>query len=192
MKTDKKVLEVFSKKVSESKDVVASFNMSQNSLDAMAWLAKRFGLSNKRLFDAIWKNYDEAIINLIEKIPIDSKVERIKKSQRISRMSLKNLNELAKKYKMKRDAIVEITFISYKILHEQMLQERNDKHRKALKMIDKYWEQGELLEKRLVGILNEDDPILTRMSKIIVVIENLSIAIKNELDNGILIDPDGI
>jgi hypothetical protein len=192
MKTDKQVLEIFSKEVSESKDVVASFNMSQNSLDAMAWLTKRFGISNKRLFDAIWKNYDEVIINLIEKIPIDSKVERIKKSQRISRLSLKNLNELAKKYKMKRDAIVEITFISYKILHEQMLEERNDKHRKALKMIDKYWEKGELLEKRLVEILNEDDPILTRMSKIIVVIENLSTDIKDELENGILIDPEGI
>jgi len=192
MKTDKQVLEIFSKEVSESKDVVASFNMSQNSLDAMAWLTKRFGISNKRLFDAIWKNYDEVIINLIEKIPIDSKVERIKKSQRISRLSLKNLNELAKKYKMKRDAIVEITFISYKILHEQMLEERNDKHRKALKMIDKYWEKGELLEKRLVEILNEDDPILTRMSKIIVVIENLSTDIKDELENGILIDHEGI
>ena len=141
----------------------------------------------------MWNNYDEWIMNLIEKTPIDSKVERIKKSQRISRLSLKNLNELAEKYKMKRDAIVEITFISYKILHEKMLQEKNDKHRKVLKMIDKYSEEGVLLEKRIKKILeDEDDPILARMSQIIVVIDNLSEAISDELDNGILIDPAGI
>ena len=94
---------------------------------------------------------------------------------------------------MKRDAIVEITFISYKKLHEQMLQEKNDKHRKVLKMIDKYSEEGELLEKRIKKILeDEDDPILARMGQIIVVIDNLSIAISDELDNGILIDPAGI
>ena len=74
-----------------------------------------------------------------------------------------------------------------------MLQEKNDKHRKVLKMIDKYSEEGVLLEKRIKKILeDEDDPILARMSQIIVVIDNLSEAISDELDNGILIDPAGI
>lgn len=190
MKTESKTIHMLSKEISKSKDVVASFKLSQNSIEAMAWLAKRLGISNKTLFGSIWNNHGESFINIVKKVKYDSNIKREKISKRISRQSLNNLNELAKKYKMKRDQIVESTLISYQKLYEIMLSERIGKHKKAEKMIDEFWKEGEVLETKLKKLLDEDDPIIDRICYVIVVIMNLSLAIQSELENGKQIDPE--
>ena len=111
METELKTFRTISDEISNSKDIIATFNMNQTSMDSMVWLSKRFKLSKKKLFDSIWNKYDESHFNIIKKIEIDPKSKRIKRSQRISKLSLDNLNKLAKKHKLKRDDIVILTFI---------------------------------------------------------------------------------
>jgi len=65
-------------------------------------------------------------------------------------------------------------------------------HEKALKMINSYWEEGEKLDKSLERLLDKDDPIISRFGMVNVVLMNLSSAIKNELDTGVLIDPEDL
>ena len=190
MDTQTRTIQMLSEEVSKSKDVVASFKLSQESMDAMVWIAKRLGISNKKLFDAIWSHQGDSFIMITNDVEYDPNIKRKKISKRISRQSLNNLNELSKKYEMKRDQIIEVTFISYQLLLEKILNDRKNKHKKANKMIDEYWKTGELLEKKLKNLLDEDDPIIDRIGYVIVVIMNLSSAIQSELKDGIQIDPD--
>tara|TARA_B100001146_G_C16050282_1_gene377533 strand:- start:125 stop:694 length:570 start_codon:yes stop_codon:yes gene_type:complete len=185
-----RTFELLTKKVATEKEVNATFKLSQNSLDAISWLKQKGGLSNKRLFNSIWENQNEKFMKIIRDVPFDPKIKRVKRSQRMSRKSLNNLNELVNKYGLKRDQIVELTFLAYKILYEKMLEENIEKHKKALEIVDDLWSFAEKIEKKSETILDEDDPILERLGKIIVVINNLSDAIQNEIENDVIIDPE--
>jgi hypothetical protein len=190
MDTQTKTIQMLSESISKSKDVVASFKLSQNSIKAISWLNKSWGTSNKKLFDLIWNDNNESFFEIVKEIKYNPNIKRKKISQRISKQSLNNLNKLAKKYEMKRDVIVELTFISYKMFFEKMLNERNEKHRKVLEMINDYWDKGEALEKKLKKVLDKDDPILERMGIVNVITSTLSLAIQSELEDGIIIDPE--
>ena len=192
MKSHDNVIQLLKKETAKAKDVVAAFSLSLSSIDAIKWLTINLNLSNKKLFDSIWNNQGEGFIKIIKDVPFNSKLKRFKKSQRISRKSLNNLNGLVKKYGMKRDQIVELTFISYKMLYEKMLEENIEKHKKALKVVDDLWGHTEKIEKKLKSFLKKDDPILARIGSIIVIIMNLSNAIQDEVENGVLIDPEDI
>ena len=67
---------------------------------------------------------------------------------------------------------------------------RNINNKKAVEIVDELWGHTEKIEKTLNTFLEKDDPILDRFSKLIVVIHNLSNAIKAEIENGIIIDPE--
>ena len=188
MKSHDNAIQLLKKETAKAKDVVAAFSLSQSSIDAIKWLTIKLNLSNKKLFDSIWNNQGEGFIKIIKDVPFDPKIARLKKSQRISRKSLNNLNELVKKYGLKRDQIVELTFIAYKILYEKMLEENIEKHKKALEIVDELWSHTEKIEKNLKSFLKNDDPILDRFEIIIVMIMNLSIDIKAELEDGVMID----
>jgi len=190
MKSHDNAIQLLKKETAKAKDVVAAFSLSQSSIDAIKWLTIKLNLSNKKLFDSIWNNQGEGFIKIIKDVPFDPKIRRVKRSQRMSRKSLNNLNELVNKYGLKRDQIVELTFLAYKILYEKMLEENIEKHKKALEIVDDLWSFAEKIEKKSETILDEDDPILERLGKIIVVINNLSDAIQNEIENDVIIDPE--
>ena len=188
METEFTTFRTISDEISNSKDIIATFNMNQTSMDSMVWLSKRFKLSKKKLFDSIWNKYDESHFNIIKKIEIDPKSKRIKRSQRISKLSLDNLNKLAKKHKLKRDDIVILTFIFLHIVEKEELGKNRVKHKKVLGLVNDLWEYAEKTEKKSKSILDKDDTILHRLGNIIVVIMNLSNAIQEEIENGVIID----
>jgi len=77
-------------------------------------------------------------------------------------------------------------------MEKKELESIKKEHKKALKMINSYWEEGEKLDKSLERLLDKDDPIISRFGMVNVVLMNLSSAIKNELDTGVLIDPEDL
>jgi len=193
MKTRLKVLQVMSDEISNSKDVVATFNLTPECIESMVWLSKRFKLSKKKLFDSYWNTYDESLFNIFKEYEFDQiyhQIKRIKRSQRISKNSLGNLDKLAKKHKSKRDDIIILTFIFMRRANEIIQEKRNINNKKAVEIVDELWGHTEKIEKTLNTFLEKDDPILDRFSKLIVVIHNLSNAIKAEIENGIIIDPE--
>ena len=62
------------------------------------------------------------------------------------------------------------------------------KHKKVLGLVNDLWEYAEKTEKKSKSILDKDDTILHRLGNIIVVIMDLSNAIQEEIENGVIID----
>lgn len=190
MKKAEIVLKNITKDLTKNKDVVTTIKISKVGIEAMKWLSKRWGMSNKRLFDSLLKGENEGMLKIITKMKNESNINLIKKSLRVSIRSIENLNEMSKKYGIPRDLIIDRCFIILKLLVEEQLNSIKSKHEKALKMINQYWYKGDELEKDLKKLLDKDDPIIYRFGKINVLSMNLSMAISDELENGTLIDPD--
>ena len=176
--------------IRKSKEVIATFRLSQNSLDAIDWLTVKLEITKKQLFNSIWENQADTIVDIIKRGSTNKDVERYKKSQRISKRCLENIIKISKRLNMKRDNVVESTFISYKYLYEFMIEKNIEKHKAALKLIDNFWGKAEKIEKQLSGFLEKNDPVLERFGLIIIHLMNLSLAIEDEIEKGILLEPE--
>jgi hypothetical protein len=193
METHLKALQKMSAEISNAKDIVATFNLTPECIESIKWLSKRFRLSKKKLFDSYWNTYDESLFKIFKEnnlSHIEFQNKRIKMSQRISKNSLVNLDTLAKKFRMKRDDIIILTFTFMRTVNETEQKKRNINNMKALEFVDELWAHAEKVEKTLSTQLEEDDPILERIGKIIGVIMHLSTAIQDEIENGVIIDPE--
>lgn len=93
---DTNSVRVLTKEASQTKEVVATFRLTQNSLDAIKWLTKKLDISTKQLFNSVWERKDPLFIKFLKKSLIDKNSDRIKKSQRVSRKCIENLNTIAK------------------------------------------------------------------------------------------------
>lgn len=193
METHLKALQKMSAEISNAKDIVATFNLTPECIESIKWLSKRFKLSKKKLFDSYWNTYDESLFNIFKEKNlghIDFQKKRIKMSQRISKNSLVNLDKLANKFQMKRDDIIILTFIFMRMVNETEQKKRNINNIKALEIVNELLDHTTEVEKTLSTFLEEDDPILHRIGIIFDVTMNLSGAIGEEIENGIIIDPE--
>ncbi len=189
MEISKELLKIPNKGSSE---INSTFTLPESCLKDLDWLTEKLNLSNKKLFNSIWESHGESFIKIIKLIDYNQKNKRIIISQRISTKCRDNLKELSKKYGMKRDQIVELTLITYKMLYEKTISDNLKKHKTALGLVNDLWSFAEKIEKKSESILDKDDTILHRLGKIIAVIMNLSNAIQEEIENGVIIDPEDL
>ncbi len=176
----------------EAKSVRTTITISPGTLDSMQWLIDTHGIKPKEVLDAILGNEDLVKIILQatdEAKPVETN-KTIRKSIVLSSPALRKLNELAKKHGKPRDSLISMAIKLMKVLVEKYNAERPEKHKQALDIVGKAWSHIEAVEKELVSLLGENDPIVIRWGFVDVLIMNLYSAIESELADGTPIDPD--
>lgn len=176
----------------ESQSVRTTFKLSENSMNAIEWIIKKYSLKPKEIFDIICSN--ENLLNFaIETTKKNKGTDSTKTTRKtfvLSKRVLRLLNRLSNKNKLSRDLIVENLVLLYKTLLEKFAEEEKKKEKKALTIISDFYSKAELVEKQLQDILGDDNPILDRFGYVIILLMNLECAIKSKLLKGVPIDPD--
>lgn len=172
--------------------VRTTFRISQQGHDAIKSVSKIYGMKNADVFDmasSLIKELNTKGIDLSSVKDISGK--SLRKTYLINKITLSRLRKLSDEIKTSRDLLIDKMAIILKTLLDKELTEKHTKYRNVLeKIIKPFWEQAEKLEKKLKKELGEDDPIISRFGFIIVLIMNLSMAIEENINNGVPIDPD--
>lgn len=200
----KETVEKLIKQISARETSVrTTFALTKDGEAALAWIIEHYKNKIRSVIDSfcaqlqnMLNNVNETslgntIIELVKETPKSSD-GKVRRSMVLSKKSLNILNDVAKKYQVPRDALLDRGFYLVMKLLENSSEIRLDKHRKALSMINKLWSDAENVEKELKVFLDEDDPVLCGLGYAIVHLMNTSIAIKREQKDGVLIDPDEI
>jgi hypothetical protein len=189
------------RQVSQKQDSVrTTFTLSKDGEAALTWIATVYKKKIKSLIDMICREYpiDGANENLnltamiieIARNTNDQLKRDVRKSVVLSKTSLSVLNELSKRNQISRDVILDRGFcLVYEIMKENSEIKRKE-YEVALKNIESLLKQAEKTENELKKRLSDDDPVLQRLGYAIIVLGNLSIDIKNELEKGIPVNPD--
>lgn len=183
--------------------VRTTFALTKDGEAALAWIIEHYKKNIRSVIDSLCaqlqntlSNVNETplgntIIELVKGTPKSSD-GKIRRSMVLSKKSLNILNDVAKKYQVPRNALLDKGFYLVMKLLENSSEIRLDKHRKALSMINKLWGDAENVEKKLKEFLDEDDPVLCGLGYAIVHLMNTSIAIEREQKDGTSIEPDEI
>jgi len=172
--------------------VRTTFRISQQGNDAITSVSKMYGMKNADVFDMASSLVQELNKKGIDLSSVKDVSEKsMRKTYLIKKNTLSRLRKLADEIKTSRDLLIDKMVIILKTLLDKELTKKHTKYRNVLeKFINPFWEQAEKLEKQLKKELGEDDPIISRFGFIIVLIMNLSMAIEENINKGISIDPD--
>ena len=172
------------------KSARTTFKISNEANKLISSLTKSYGLKPKELLDIICKN--ENLIGMAAKDIVQKKVkykQTIRKSLVISDNVLKLLKKKSENYKISRDSLFEALIRFFNALLEIQKEKQKEDHERANKLISDFWSQADKLEKELKTFLDDDDPIIERFGHVYIVIQNLILAIEEELYSGKPIDP---
>ena len=195
---EKALLSMQSSKGEES--VRTTFKLSRATMDTLGFF-KENGVPIKGFFRDMCSELAETheedsflhrSLRRAKKGAVETSRSAVRKTLVISQASLNKFNELSRKYKIARDALVEAAVTEYLLLTARRLEVMIENDKKALEIVEKLESQMLSAEKELAGLFGDDAPIMTRFGKVIIVLQNLFFAIKDELEDGTPIDPEGI
>ncbi|MBC2702952.1 hypothetical protein [Desulfobacula sp.] len=196
MKNDQKISN-FPKirNLADKKSVRTTFKLSNKCINVLNKLLETHNIRPKELFDLICiDNIIDSISdfqsNTTRKINKDSSVQLIRKTFVISKGALRIFNKKSEEFKLSRDSVVERIILIYKALLDSVTEIERKKEKKAYSIISDFVQKADDIENKLECLLRNDDPILERFGLIIVIIQNLQMAIQSKLEDGVLIDPD--
>ncbi len=178
--------------LSEKQSVRTTFNLSENSNNAIDWLVEKNNLKPKEVFDLVCSN-DNLIQLAVEaagKNETGSSLKQVRKTFVISKRVLRLLNKLSKEHEVSRDLIVGSLILLFKLLLEKHSEEEKQREKKAHAIISDFLTNADDVEQQLKKLLDNDNPIIERFGLIVVVVMNLVSAITSKLSNGIPIEPD--
>lgn len=201
-KNTKEMAEKLIKQISTKESSVrTTFALTKDGEAALAWIIEHSKKNIRSIIDnfcvpllTLSSNnmetpFENTIIEFAKKVP-NSSDGKIRRSIVLSKKSLNILNNIAKKYQVSRDALLDLSFYLVMAFLEDSLKTRLDNHKKALSMIKELWGDAEDVEKKLKEFLDENDPVLCRLGYVIVHLMNISIAIEKEQEDGTPIQPD--
>lgn len=145
--------------------VRATFKLSQKAIDAIGLVAVHMGIKQKSLFDHIIEDLD-ALDTLAKNIQIRQfkKITRKQKTFVLSRKTIDALEAISQTYDMPRDALVEYSIKKLEaIIGSEKL--RHKERKKLQKEIIDHFKQGEVLYKKAIAVLGNDDPFCRRIEK---------------------------
>lgn len=179
--------------LTEKQSVRTTFKLTKKSIDAINWLIEKYDTKPKEIFDIMCSN-ENLIKTVIEYLTNNNNFNNsntyIRKTFVISKLALRSLNAYSKKNKIARDLIVDNLIFVFEHLLKKIEENERKQEEKALSIISNFWGEAEKIEKELKTFLEDEHPILTRFSYVIVLLMNLTSAIKSKLEEGIPIDPD--
>lgn len=188
--------EVFSEKnilkpseISLKRSVRTTFKISNETNDSLNILQKELKIKPKELLDIICSN--EKLIQVITKID-DELCGNMNKRKTlvISKQALQFFSHKSSELKIPRDILFNKTILTFKLMIDDVFKKEREKEQKAKEILTNFWGKAEIIEKQIMELLGDDNPITERFGLIITVIMNLSSAINNKLTEGKPIDPD--
>ena len=171
----------------EPKSVRTTITISQDTLETMDWIKQSEVYNLKEMLDRILKSKDltDVIIKSFQKPQPSRASHTIQKSIVLSSSSLEKLNELSKKHGKSRNLLFSKAIQLMKLLIDNF----KTKHKQALNIVDKAGSYLIEVEQKLINLLRRDDPIVIRWGYVLVMWDNLHLAIQSELEDDIPIDP---
>lgn len=168
--------------------VRATFKLSVKAIEAMSIVAVHLGIKQKSLFDHLIE--DARSLSLIAQ-EIESEkfntISRVQKTYVISRKTLSCLEEISKRFKAPRDALVEY---SIQRLLPVIAKER-EKHRKRkeiLRDINAQLENGLIILQKSKALLGENDPVFVRLESAVKALANAQRSIEAFVEKGKIIE----
>lgn len=191
VKSEELVKKVFRKK---KMFVRTSFNLSTYAHNVIKESSEYFNLKNAEFLELTTNNFDAAAKGELDKW-VSAKKEgdkKFRKTYLVEKNTLTKLEEVAEKYKIARDLILEKTVLVIKGIV--------DKHKESIKEAFKYAIDGgggdvqigldgalqgvEEVEDYLEEYFSDDDPILVRLDKIVSELKDLIEAMRKYIDEG--------
>lgn len=168
-----------------------TFRISQEGHAAIKSVSEKYGMKNADVFDMASSLINEIYQKGIDLSSVKDVSEKtIRKTYLINKTTLSKLRKLANEIKLPRDLLIDKMVIILKIMLDKELSAKHTKYRNALeKTIKPFWRHAEKIENLLKKELGEDDPITSRFGFIIILIMNLSMAIEENINKGVPIDP---
>jgi len=173
--------------------VRATFKLTEECIGAISIVATHLGIKQKSLFDHLVEDMSslKAIARELKNTNVRTQ-NRVQKTFVISRKSLRSLDSVSKSHNAPRDALVEFSVqrLLPIIINEQ---KRHQARKKMRKEIATHLEAGKALLSRIKNVLGTEDPVLNRMTALMISYNNTFAAIDDFIERGRLIeefDPD--
>jgi hypothetical protein len=175
-------------------DTRTTCTLTENGNNALTCLMDEFGITQKKIFAVALEQESivKSVLELAKKTGDAADQRQFRKSLVIAKKDLKSLNAMSKTQGLSRDLIIDSTIRLLALLLNSDKESRIKKHKKALDSLNQLWGRMEKLEKEMAGYLPEDDAIIERYGKVIVVLMNLVHEIEAEMSKGTTIDPEGM
>ena len=168
--------------------VRATFKLTEECIGALSIVATHLGIKQKSLFDHLVE--DMSSLKAIARELKDTNVHaqnRVQKTFVISRKSLRSLETVSKSHNAPRDALVE--FSVQRLLPIIINEQKKHQTRKKMRgEIIAHLEAGKALLGRVEDALGTEDPVLSRMTALMMSYENTFAAIDAFIERGKLIE----
>ncbi len=181
----------------EKRSVRTTLRLSSDTKETISRFAKYYNITQKEVLDLIYdftRSLDEKFLKKVLQITKESDSvdsgAAIRKTWVISRGFSRYLKTISDKYKISRNLAMEQLILLYRFAVEKQREKECKVNTRAYEIVGKFLKKAEDTEGKLAEFLIEDDPVLSRISLIIVVISNLYSAIDTNLKEGTPIESD--
>lgn len=168
--------------------VRATFKLTEECIGAISIVATHLGIKQKSLFDHLVEDMSslKAIARELKNTNVRTQ-NRVQKTFVISRKSLRSLDSVSKSHNAPRDALVEFSVqrLLPIIINEQ---KRHQARKKMRREIATHLEAGKVLLSRIKNVLGTEDPVLNRMTALMMSYNNTFAAIDDFIERGRLIE----
>lgn len=158
--------------------------------NTLSWITENFDYTTKQVFDEM---AELDLYNTITKEGLseidrdDENAER--KTYVMTHRTLKIINDSIKGTDISRDELMNCSILTFKDMLEKLLKQEKEREKEAHKLIEDLRSKAYEVEKEIKGLLHEDNPIIDRVGTIVIIADNLDLAIHEKLKNGTPIDP---
>ncbi len=144
--------------------VRATFKLSTKAIEAMSIVSVHLGIKQKSLFDHLIED-SRSLSHIAREIESDKfhTLSRIQKTFVISRRTLSCLDEISKRFRAPRDALVEYS-IQRLLPVIELERERHRRRKEILKDMNAHLADGLKILKKSKSLLGENDPVFIRLA----------------------------
>ena len=142
--------------------VRATFKLSAKAIEALSILAAHLGIKQKSIFDHLIEDA-QSLRTIAQEVDPEAfnALERVQKTFVISRKTLISIEEIAERFNISRDALVELS-IQRLLPIISREREKHEKRKKILNEIHYFLSQGLMLLEEFKADLGEEDPAVAK------------------------------
>ena len=168
--------------------VRATFKLSARAIDAMSIVSVHLGIKQKSLFDHLIED-SRSLSQIAREIESEKfrTPDRIQKTFVISRRTLSSLDEISKRFRAPRDALVEFSIQRLLPVIEQE-RERHHRRKKILEDLHGHLADGLKLLNKSKSLLGENDPVFIKLASAVKAMVDAEANVKAFVEKGEIIE----
>lgn len=152
--------------------VRATFSLSKNTINMLSTVANQLGVKQKSIFDHLVENRSllEQVVDEAKKGHHSTK-DRQQRTFVLSRNSLKSLERIARKNKLPRDMLVELSIRHLKPVIDSE-KKRHENRKTLLKEMESFLDSGQELLDKAGCLIGKDDPFYHKLTDVLTLYKN--------------------